>query len=59
MEIRELRNELVHDYEDDPKETSEKINSIFEKKDVLKKYFIEIETYLTRKGFQLGTKTDS
>lgn len=53
LEIRKLRNELAHDYEDDPKETSEKINHIFDKKNVLEKYFIDVERYLTGKGFEL------
>lgn len=50
-ELRKLRNELAHDYEDDPKETSEKINKVFDKKDILEKFFIDIERFLTVRGF--------
>lgn len=51
LELRKIRNELAHDYEDDPVETSEKINKVFDKRDVLKKYFIDIERFLAAKGF--------
>jgi hypothetical protein len=51
VELRKLRNELAHDYEDDPIETSEKINKVFDKKDVLEKFFIDIERFLVAKGF--------
>ncbi len=51
VELRKLRNELAHDYEDDPIETSEKINKVFDKKDVLEKFFIDIERFLVDKGF--------
>jgi hypothetical protein len=53
MELRELRNELAHDYEDDPIETSEKINKIFQKKDELEKFFTDIKRFLEEKGFNL------
>ena len=53
MELREPRNELSHDYEDDPIETSEKINKIFQKKDELEKFFTDIKKFLEEKGFNL------
>lgn len=53
MEVRELRNEFAYDYENDPIETSEKINKIFQKKDELEKFFNDIKGFLEEKGFNL------
>jgi len=53
LELRELRNELAHDYEDDPKDTSEKINNIFDKKEALGKFLVDVERYLIGKGFNI------
>lgn len=52
LELRKMRNELAHDYEDDPRVTSEKINIIFDSREMLEKYLIDIEKYLIDKGIE-------
>ena len=44
-ELREDRNELAHNYEDEPEEMSEIINKLYEKRVVLEKIYIDIKTY--------------
>lgn len=51
QELRHLRNELSHEYEEDESETAEKLNALFEKKDNLEKYIKDITAYLTKNGF--------
>jgi len=46
LELRIVRNELSHDYEDEPKQNSVKINKIFELKEPLCSYFVDIKNYL-------------
>lgn len=40
--LRDTRNQLAHDYEDDVEELLNIINKIFEKKELLEKYYIDI-----------------
>ena len=49
LELRIVRNELSHDYEDDPKLNSTEINKIFELKDSLISYFVDVKKYLVAK----------
>ncbi len=49
LELRIVRNELSHDYEDDPKLNSTVINKIFELKDPLISYFVDVKNYLVTK----------
>ena len=42
-ELREDRNELAHNYEDEPEEMSETINRLYNKKVVLEKIYIQIK----------------
>ena len=48
-DLRDLRNELAHEYEEDEKETAEKLNTLFEKKPDLEKYLKDIRNYLEKK----------
>lgn len=43
--LREIRNELSHEYGDDVKENVERLNLIFELEPALKEYFEKILTY--------------
>ncbi|PJA96619.1 MAG: toxin-antitoxin system antitoxin subunit [Ignavibacteriales bacterium CG_4_9_14_3_um_filter_34_10] len=43
--LRDLRNELAHEYEEDESEMAEKLNLLFEKKTDLEKYFLDIKIY--------------
>ncbi len=49
LELRIVRNELSHDYEDDPNLNSTEINKIFELKDSLISYFVDVKKYLVTK----------
>jgi len=51
LELRVVRNELSHDYEDDPKQNSIKINKIFDLKESLILYFVNIKNYLVKNNF--------
>jgi len=50
QELRELRNELSHEYEEDSKETAEKINSLLKRKPDLEVYFKLIVELLNKKN---------
>lgn len=50
LELRVVRNELSHEYEDDPEENTAKINRIFELKDDLVSYYVNIKNYLIDKN---------
>lgn len=45
-ELRELRNELAHEYEEDLNETAEKLNSLIKRKKDLVDFFNKILQYL-------------
>ena len=47
--LRDLRNELAHEYEEDEHEAAEKINLIISKKPELEKYLTDIVNYLNTK----------
>jgi hypothetical protein len=51
-DLRDLRNELAHEYEEDEKETAEKLNTLFEKKANLEKYLNDIHNYLEKRKFE-------
>jgi len=51
IEMRKIRNELAHEYEEDPKETADKLNNVYDKKSALERYFYNIESYLRKKDF--------
>ena len=44
-DLRDIRNELAHNYDDDPQESSMVINKIYEKGDILLEIFDRIEEY--------------
>jgi len=44
-ELRNIRNELAHNYDDDPEESSMVINKIYEKRDMLLDIFDRIDEY--------------
>ena len=48
-DLRDLRNELAHEYEEDANETAEKLNAMFEKKSYLEKYLNDIRNYLSKR----------
>ena len=49
-ELRDIRNDLAHEYEENENEASEKINALFNKKTILEKYFNDTRNYLKNKG---------
>lgn len=49
--LRELRNELSHEYGENDNESAEKINLLFEKIPDLKNYLDEIMKYLNKRQF--------
>ncbi len=44
-ELRDARNELAHNYEDEPEEAAMIINKLYDKKDVLIKIYTHIKIY--------------
>jgi len=50
-ELKNLRNVIAHEYEEDEIEAAEKLNLLFEKKTHLEKYLNDVLSYLTKKGF--------
>ncbi|MBU1677770.1 MAG: hypothetical protein KJ799_02155 [Bacteroidetes bacterium] len=51
-DLRDLRNELAHEYEENENETAEKLNTLFEKKSDLEKYLNDIRNYLSKREFE-------
>ena len=49
-ELKNLRNDIAHEYEEDKNEATEKLNLLFAKKIQLEKYLSDILSYLTKKG---------
>jgi len=49
-ELRDDRNKLAHNYEDEPEEMSATINILFEKKDLLIEIYLHIKFYLFKQG---------
>ena len=45
FELRQIRNELAHEYEDNDEEISRMINKIYNEKDRLISYFNRIQKY--------------
>jgi hypothetical protein len=52
-ELRDLRNDIAHEYEEDENEAAEKLNLLFDKKTQLERYLNDIVTYLIKKGFAI------
>lgn len=50
LELRVVRNELSHEYVDDPVQNAIEINKIFDLKNALIKYFDEVKKYLGDRG---------
>ena len=48
-ELRSDRNELAHNYEDEPEQMSETINRLYKKKDILINFYKDIEKYYNLK----------
>lgn len=48
-ELREDRNELAHNYEDEPQQMSEIINKLYVKKELLENIYIKIKSYYVAK----------
>jgi hypothetical protein len=49
-ELREDRNKLAHNYEDEPEEMSEAINKLYNKKDILINIYLNIKNYYRDKN---------
>ncbi len=49
LELRTIRNELSHEYDDEAAENAIKINKIYEIKDNLTAYFTQIKYYLEKR----------
>lgn len=52
-ELRDLRNIVAHEYEEDEDEAAEKLNLLFSNKTHLERYLNDILAYLTKKGFDI------
>ncbi len=52
-ELKNLRNDIAHEYEEDETEAAEKLNLLFNKKTKLEKYLNDIVLYLTKNGFDI------
>lgn len=51
LELRKIRNNIAHQYEDDPKQASEALNSIYAVKPTLESIFQSIKTrYISMRG---------
>ncbi len=51
LELRKIRNNIAHQYEDDPKQASEALNSIYAAKPTLERIFQSIKTrYISMRG---------
>jgi hypothetical protein len=48
-ELREDRNDLAHNYEDEPDKMSETINILYDKKEVLEKIYTNIKEYYSHR----------
>jgi hypothetical protein len=48
-ELRDIRNELSHQYDDDPEEMAIILNNIFAKKEVIEAIYLHIKTYYENK----------
>ena len=48
QELREKRNALAHEYEDEPDENAEKLNQIYMLKPRLEDYFLNIKFYIEK-----------
>jgi len=51
-DLRDIRNELAHNYDDDPQESSMVINKIYEKGDILLEIFDRIDEYYQSVSFE-------
>lgn len=50
-EMRELRNELTHEYEEEDNDTAEKLNLLIDKLSEAEKYLNDIRTFLKNRKF--------
>ena len=53
-ELKNLRNDIAHEYEENENEAAEKLNLLFDKKKQLEKYLNDILSYLNAKGFDIN-----
>jgi len=51
LELRTIRNELAHEYDDEAAENAIRINKIYEIKDKLTSYFTHVKIYLNKREF--------
>lgn len=49
-QLRDDRNELAHNYEDEPEEMSENINTLFQKRVLIENIYSKIKTYYINKS---------
>ncbi len=50
IELRNIRNSLTHEYEDDSEEISYLINKIYDKRETLKSFFYQIDQFVVDKN---------
>ena len=53
-ELRDDRNELAHNYEDEPEEMSEIINKLYEKRVILSSIYLGIKSYYIQRSRDKG-----
>ncbi len=58
FELRRLRNELAHEYEDDKETISEGINAVHQSADKLKSYFITIQAKMEERLNEIGLSVE-
>jgi len=49
LELRKIRNDLSHNYDDNPAEMASAINYIYEKKDTLESIYLKVKKYYQEK----------
>ena len=49
LELRKIRNDLSHDYDDNPEEMASAINYIYEKKDTLESIYLKVTKFYNEK----------
>ena len=50
IELRNIRNSLAHEYEDDSEEISNIINKIYDNREILKSFFYQINQFIIDKS---------
>jgi hypothetical protein len=50
MKLREVRNSVAHEYDDDPAENAKRINAVYSLKPDLENYYLSIENFVEKRS---------